>query len=329
MKESEIRKKEAFDKYLTLSKKDARELILKHKKDFTEIPCIACPSKKYKRQFKKMGFWYVLCKECETLFANPRPSFQSLNQIYIDSPSTKFWINEFFKPVAEARRKKIFIPRTEYIKNTFPQYQKATIGDIGAGFGIFLKELEKLWPTTKLVAIDPSMEMAEICRQKNLETIQTSLEEMPQKWNNQFDLLCMFELLEHLHNPRYFLKEVRKRLKKGGCLLITAPNGQGFDIQILWEKSKNIFPPHHLNLFNPHSLKILLEANGFRIIESATPGQIDLDIVEGMYRQDGAEISRLWKLILDKATIRQKTHLQKWISASGFSSHMRIVAQKI
>ncbi len=329
MKENEIRKKEAFDEYLRLSRKDAERLILKHKQGFAEIPCIACHSKKYKRQFKKLGFWYVLCAECETLFANPRPSLKNLNQIYIDSPSTKFWVNEFFKPVAETRRKKIFTPRAQYVKDTFPQYQKMTIGDIGAGFGIFLKELGKLWPNAKLIAIDPSMEMAEICRQKNLETIQTSLEEMPQKWNNQFDLLCMFELLEHLQNPRYFLGEVHKRLKTGGCLFITAPNGQGFDIQILWEKSKNIFPPHHLNLFNPHSIKLLLESNGFRVIESATPGKIDLDIVEGMYRKDNVDIGRLWKSILNKASAREKARLQRWIAECGFSSHMRIVAQKI
>jgi 2-polyprenyl-3-methyl-5-hydroxy-6-metoxy-1,4-benzoquinol methylase len=329
MRESDIRKNEAFDKYLRLSAKDAKDLLTKHRNSFEQVTCVACNSAKLQRQFRKLGFWYVLCQDCDTLFTNPRPNFESLNEIYIDSPSTNFWVNEFFKPVAEVRRKKIFAPRAQYVKNFFPQYHKSVVGDIGAGFGIFLIELKNLWPLAKVVAIDPSIDMAKICRAKDLETVQTSLEEMPAKWNNKFDLLCMFELLEHLQNPRYFLSEVNKRLKRGGCLFISAPNGQGFDIQILWEKSKNVFPPHHLNFFNPGSIQILLEQTGFEVVKSETPGKIDVDIVEGMHLKDGMDIGRLWKLVINKSTPIQKARLQKWIANSGFSSHMRIVAQKI
>ena len=61
---------------------------------------------------------------------------------------------------------------------------------------------------------------------------------------------------------------------------MTTLNGRGFDILLLWNKSKSIAPPLHLNFFNPGSIRILLEKIGFQILEISTPGKLDWDIVE-------------------------------------------------
>ena len=65
---------------------------------------------------------------------------------------------------------------------------------------------------------------------------------------------------------------------------MTTLNGLGFDIQQLWEQSKSISPPHHLNFYNTKSISLLLESSGFEIVEIATPGKLDWDIVEGMIK---------------------------------------------
>jgi len=41
---------------------------------------------------------------------------------------------------------------------------------------------------------------------------------------SQFDLITAVEIIEHLDNPRHFLRELRKLLKPGGCLVVTSPN---------------------------------------------------------------------------------------------------------
>ena len=133
MKEEEIRQRSAFNRYLELVAEDV-QLIFADKSCFVEIGCPACSGKNYHPQFDKLGFTYVLCADCGTLFVNPRPSAQLLVNFYTQSRSTSFWIHDFFQPVAEARRVKIFRPRAEYIKDTFPQILNGVIGDIGAGF---------------------------------------------------------------------------------------------------------------------------------------------------------------------------------------------------
>ncbi len=326
MKEEEIRQRSVLNRYLELVAEDVRT-IFKDRSLFRPVGCPACGGRGHRAQFEKLGFSYVLCRDCGTLFVNPRPPADLLMDYYTKSKSASFWVNDFFKPVAEARREKIFRPRAEFVRDEFTQISEGVIGDIGAGFGIFLEELGKFWPAVKLAAIEPSGEMADICREKSLEVIPCGIEEVTGR-DRSFDLLTSFELLEHLHTPADGLKKAHELLKPGGCLLLTTLNGEGFDIQILWEKSKNVTPPHHLNFFNPGSLALLLEKCGFIVEKVDTPGQLDWDIVEGMYRNENIDPGRLWRTFAERATPAAKESLQAWITASGFSSHMRAVARK-
>lgn len=326
MKEEEIRNRSAHDRYLKLVAEDVRT-IFTDSRQFVKINCPACGGKKFQTEFIKTGFSLVLCPVCGTLFVNPRPPSQLLNDFYTRSRSASFFVHGFFQPVAEARREKIFKPRAEYIRDTLPQKSKGTIGDIGAGFGLFLEELAKLWPAARTVAIEPSVEEVAICKAKGLETIPCAMEEV-EGWDGQFDLLTSFELFEHLYSPDDFLKKIWNLLKPDGHLFLTTQNGEGFDIQILWEQSKSISPPVHLNFFNPGSLQKLLEANRFTVEQLDTPGELDWDIVEGMYQDRNIKIERFWKLVSDKCGPKAKSSLQTWITESGLSSHMRVLARK-
>jgi len=326
MKEEEIRKREVFNKYLDLVRIDAEHFFADQTK-FITISCPACGSASNKKEIMKNGFTYVQCSDCATLYVNPRPPFNELMNFYADSPSTSYWVSDFFLPVVEVRREKIFKPRAAYIAERFPHFSKNRIGDIGSGFGIFLEEMKKLWIAAELIAIEPSQEMAQICRSKGLAVLESPLEMIDEN-ANQFDLLTAFELFEHLHDPKPFLEKVYRLLSPGGYFYLTTLNGLGFDIQIFWEKSKSVSPPHHLNFFNPQSLCILMESVGFKIIEASTPGQLDWDIVEGQWNNEDADPGRFWKTLSKYGSDASKAKLQEWIRENNFSSHMRIVVQK-
>lgn len=325
MKEEEIRQRDTFNRYLELVEKDAKNFF--DPGTFITIACPACGGKDNVFEFEKTGFNYVSCKKCHTLFANPRPSFGSLNDFYSDSESTSFWIDKFFGPVAEARRQKIFAPRARYIAETLKFGENWLVGDSGAGFGFFLEEIRKMFPGNRLIAIEPSHKMAGICRDKGLETKEMCVEEITDI-NGAFDLLTAFELTEHLFDPASFFIKARSLLKRGGYLYITTLNGMGFDIMLLWKRSKSIAPPHHLNFFNPGSIRQLLEKAGFEILEISTPGELDWDIVEGMIKNEGVKLDRFWNALADKGSEESKKTLQKWIAKNNLSAHMRIVAKK-
>ncbi|MFQ5715311.1 MAG: class I SAM-dependent methyltransferase [Candidatus Scalinduaceae bacterium] len=326
MKEEEIRKRDVFNKYIELVEKDVKDFF--EFSSFLETNCPACGSSNFIIEFEKLSFKYVSCKTCSTLFVNPRPPLAVLKKFYSKSPSTSFWVNEFFKPVAEVRREKVFKPRAEYISKVIDTNKKLVIGDIGAGFGLFLEEMKKMLPDNHYIAIEPSDDMAFICIEKGLETKCIYLEDLDTS-KIGFDLLTIFELSEHLFEPISFFKKAYSLLKPEGCLFLTTLNGKGFDITLLWEKSKSIAPPQHLNFFNPTSIKYLLERVGFEIVEISTPGMLDWDIVEGMIKNEGVKQGRFWDLLAEEGSEKCKRELQGWISKNNLSSHMRVVARKL
>ncbi len=325
MKEADIRNSSVLNRYLAMVEIDAKKLFDKQK--FVNIACPMCSGGEHLTEFEKGDFKYVTCSACGTLFANPRPTQEQLDRFYSVSDSSKFWVEEFFMPFAEARRQKIFIPRAKQFAKDFSEYHDKRIGDIGAGFGLFLEELKKLWTDSELYAIEPSLDMVSICKNKGLKVIPKMFEDLDEK-DGKFDFLCCFELFEHLSSPRAFLEKANRALENNGKLLITTLNGQGFDIQLLWEKHKNVSPPHHLNFANPQSICILLQDCGFEVEELTTPGRLDWDIVEKMITEDKVDLGRWWNGVCNLSE-NAKTELQEWISKNNLSSHLRVVAKKV
>ena len=325
MKESEIRSSKMLERFLKAAREDVDKLFDKNR--FETHPCPACGSVEFRAAFEKMGFHYVLCEACGTLYANPRPTQKQLDEFYSRSKSVKIFVKDYFMPFVEARREKIFKPRAEEFAREFPQFRDKRIGDVGAGFGLFLEELHKLWPEANLCAIEPSADMVQICKDKGLSVVPKMFEDLSEQ-DGTFDVLCAYELFEHLCAPDTFLQKANASLSMGGCLLMTTLNGQGFDIQLLWEEHKNINPPHHLNFINPAAIRILLERCGFSVDSVTTPGRLDWDIVERNIVDEHVQLGRWWNTVcgLDEEA---KAELQAWISKHNLSSHLRVVARKV
>jgi len=325
MRESDIRSVEMHDKYLHLVKKDVKRIFRNHS-SFLAIDCPGCGRFSSNKIFEKDGFSYIQCEDCDTIYNSPRPQFYDLQKLYEDSKSTKFWVEKFFMPYVEARRENIFKPRANYILNKFPLLNNSKIGDIGAGFGIFLEELRNIWGDASLISIEPSNDMAQICRDKEFKVIQKMLEDIESQDMN-FDLLTSFELIEHLHDPIKFLKNVNSLLTVGGYFYFTTLNGLGFDIQMLWKNSKSISPPHHLNFFNPNSIQLLLKRTNFEIIEVTTPGKLDWDIYENALKREKIP-NRFFNIVKKYCSDDAKSKFQDWLSQNNLSSHLQVIARR-
>ena len=325
MKESDIRSDKLFEEYLNITKQDIKKLF--DFSAFETIPCPACGNNHFHEEFEKDGFHYVVCLDCGTLYANPRPTKEQLSEFYSRSDSWRFFTEKFFSPFEEARKEKIFKPRAEQFVREYGEYSKGRIGDIGGGTGLFLEELKRLWPNARVCTIEPSEDMGRICARKGIEVIPKMFEDLSTE-DGRFDFLCSYELFEHLGNPKELLQKVNSVLEKDGCFLMTTLNGEGFDIQLLWEQHRTVTPPHHLNFINPRSIKILMESCGFTVESITTPGKLDWDIVENLIRSKRIKISRWWNIVsgLDQ---HAKEELQGWISKNNLSSHIRVVARKV
>ncbi len=114
-------------------------------------------------------------------------------------------------------------------------------------------------------------------------------------------------------------------MRPDDIFIFTTLSSFGLDILLLQEHAKAISPPHHLNFFNPLSIKIFLEQLSFLPIEITTPGKLDVDIVE----KNIAHVQEhSWQVLMKHGTEAFKLALQALLQAHQFSSHMLVTCKK-
>ena len=90
MKESDIRNNSILMRYQTLVDKDVKKYFKKNS-NFKNVNYNSWGCKKVKKIFNKKNFNYYQCLETKTIFANPRPSPEVLEDFYSNSNSSNFW----------------------------------------------------------------------------------------------------------------------------------------------------------------------------------------------------------------------------------------------
>jgi len=324
MKEEEIRPFKIFDEYLRLAREDAISYFAQV--DRHNGVCPACADKGLPA-FVKLCFAYESCPNCGTLFVNPRPLAEAFSKYYTESPSSKYWASTFYKETAEARRAKLWQPKAQMIRDIVNQYasHRHDVVDIGGGYGIFAEEYEKISGKQVLV-IEPGPSLAQVCRDKGLLVVESFLENVSAvQLGASPKVFVSFELFEHLHDPYKFLSHLFKLMDGGDLFIFTTLSGVGLDIQALWEDSKSVSPPHHLNFINPKAARILLKRAGFSVLDTRTPGKLDMDI---LCKEPDLIKDRFWRTFAAQATDQEKQSMQIYLGDHGLSSHMLAVAQK-
>jgi|AntAceMinimDraft_16_1070373.scaffolds.fasta_scaffold07335_3 2-polyprenyl-3-methyl-5-hydroxy-6-metoxy-1,4-benzoquinol methylase/ribosomal protein S27E len=330
LSENEIRPTDLLKGQVEVMMKDINKL-LRYKDKFVNVSCPACNTKKSINLYKKYGLNYVECQNCKTIYINPRPTPDILEKFYTNSENYDYWNKYIFPASEQIRKEKIFTPRVDKVIKYCDKFNinKDSILEVGAGFGTFCETMKKRGSFKKIVGIEPTPNLANTCRKKGIEIIESTVEKVHFTHDELFDVVVNFEVIEHLFSPKNFILKCNKFLKKNGLFIVTCPNGKGFDIITLGTLSKTV-DHEHLNYFNPESLQLLLESSGFRVLESLTPGKLDAELVRNEILAGNFDVSKqpfLKTILIDKWKTKANV-FQKFLSKNMLSSNMWIIAQK-
>jgi SAM-dependent methyltransferase len=141
--------------------------------------------------------------------------------------------------------------------------QKGALLEIGCGNGFFLEEaLAQGFVTVR--GIEPSVAAVskaspQVCPYIVCDVMHSGLFDP-----EEFDVVCLFQVLDHLHDPTFVLQECFRLLKPGGLILCLSHNVEALSARILKDHSP-IFDIEHTFLYSPATMKCLFASQGYKI----------------------------------------------------------------
>ncbi len=263
------------DKYWRLKEKEKRIMLDpktgKLRKDYERrVKCPVCEIEECSFAFEKDGFTYVKCIECGMLYINPQLDEDKIMAHYRSLPSQDYWVDVLQTPrQLEYDTKKFKGALKELSLFAAP----GKILDIGCSLGIFLNLARKAgWEVT---GIELNKKARKVARQQfGLDILDKPLQELGLE-KESFDVITLWEVLEHLTAPNEILRQCAPLLKPGGMIVILVPNCDSLAVRIMQDKAAT-FGWGHLWYFTPQSLTKMLEKHGFEVFKISTElGEID------------------------------------------------------
>ncbi len=263
------------DKYWQLKEKEKKMMLDpktgRLKKEYERyVKCPVCEVDDTSFAFEKDGFTYVKCLKCGMLYINPQLDEAKIISHYRSLPSQDYWVDVLQTPRQLEYDTKKFRGALKELSLFAPT---GRILDIGCSLGIFLDLARKAgWDTC---GIELNKKARRVAREKfGLDILDKPIQDLDLE-DESFDVITLWEVLEHLTQPHEILRESVRLLKPGGMIVILVPNCDSLAVRIMQDKAAT-FGWGHLWYFTPDSLRTMLEKYNLEIFKVSTElGEMD------------------------------------------------------
>jgi len=218
---------------------------------------------------------WVECTGCKVERIFPYPTTEELARYYND----RYLLKQCSGAVSHLKRFS-----AEYKPTVFHEYSltfsdagvqiddllEARILDFGCADGIFLDWLTSLGANTQnLFGIDISAEMVQCAVEKGYQAV--TPDNRHEIFTHKFDFICLWDVLEHISNPRDTITDLTGVMRPGTQILIQTPM-VGLLSERLGKEFEHYLPIEHLHLFPRQALLDMFESAGFSHVKSTSFG---------------------------------------------------------
>lgn len=221
--------------------------------------CKLCYSRKVKL-FRYVGEYTLFrCIRCDVVYIDPQPDSRRVknnNISFYDASENE---------IAYFKKKEEVFNRATICAGILKKYKShGTLLDIGCSYGFYLNIFRR--KGYRCFGIDPLKRPVDYAKKTlRLSVKQTNLENL--NGRKKYDVITLFDVLEHLPNPQETIQKIKKILNKDGIIIFQTPNYQSLMSRFTGNRWFWLLVPQHLFLYSVHSLKFLLNKNGFSILE--------------------------------------------------------------
>lgn len=227
--------------------------------------CIICKTTDLRKiRIKKIAQTGYKCKACSFIFIWPQPTEKEIEDIYKESYYKSWGVFRGREKPETARLKKA--AGVQYLEKIKHYCNQGKLLDIGCAFGYFMEMAQEY--NFDVYGVELSHFSSTIAKNKfGPKVFEGKLwdSKFP---NGNFDVITMFDLIEHISDPLEFMKEVRRIIKTGKFVAITTPDTGSFSYKILGYRNWFHWKFEHLGYFNKKSIEELGRLAGFSILEN-------------------------------------------------------------
>ncbi|MCX5786818.1 MAG: class I SAM-dependent methyltransferase [Elusimicrobia bacterium] len=198
----------------------------------------------------------VKCNTCGLVRSDPVADTETLSRLYAASTL------DYYSEIQNIRR-----TYGRYLAKAGKYLSPArSLLEIGCGSGFFLEEAFGRG-YTKVRGVEPSAPAAEKAAPSVRSNIRVSVMKPGLFAEGEFDIVCMFQVLDHIPDPGALLDGCLRALRPGGAILVLNHNIDAVSARLMGERSP-IVDIEHTFLYGGRTLPRLVESRGFEVKEA-------------------------------------------------------------
>jgi len=275
------------------------------------------------------------CLDCSHCFIDPIPA--NLAEAYVSSYYTHIKASANFKSKLKNTLRKICYSDKYFVKkfisslvskylNEPPRLDHGSLCDVGCGNGQYLSDAEELGWQVYGVDFDPKA--VECCIAQNMIVKLGNAENIPFE-TGQFDVVRLWNVLEHTRSPKRALIEINRVLKPNGYIVIYVPNINSVDFNVFKGHWWNLEIPRHLHHFKPLTLNKYMSQTGFIVRNIMCPGTVSSNISKTIEVLKRNKVGRLVTLTRVFTVIISKIYFRLIKKTYEYDAGISILAQKV
>jgi SAM-dependent methyltransferase len=200
------------------------------------------------------------CRACGFITADAVPSNDELQELY----SKHYFAGEEYRDYVAERRtiEKQFRLKMRSLLRYVPVPGEKRLLEIGCAYGFFLSVAREYFGAIE--GVDISREAVGYATEV-LHLPAHLGDFLDYEARGNYDVVCLWDTIEHLVNPHLYLEKVSQQLRQGGVIAITTGDISSAVARLRGRKWRQIHPPTHLHYFSRRTLTRLLSRFGLSV----------------------------------------------------------------